>query len=215
MIHLVTAANRSLFEDELLEFRRIDRAGFAYAVARKADDFAHGMGRFDDDDTVHILAIEDGRIHGAARLTPTSKPHRLGDVFPDLAGICGVPRGPAVFEWTPAPSDPLSAEDVQPDDRHRHAVGAVTCAVVEYCLAEGVHALSGIIDAGSLPRFHAMGWTVQPLGVPEQVGHEWVLAVLIPIDASMLEATRAFYGIDEPMLVHQGPRPSITREIMV
>jgi acyl-homoserine lactone synthase len=213
MIHIVTAANRCLFEDEILEFRRIDCANSVCAVTWKGDDLASGIDHLDNDDAIHILAIEDGRVYGASRLTPSSKPHRLGDIFPHLAAMRGVPRDPAVYEWTPGPSDPLSAPDAQADDRHRHVVGTLMCAVVEYCLAEGIDALSGIIDAWSLPRFHDMGWTIQPLGLPEQVGQEWVLAVLMPIDASVLEATRAFYGIDEQVLLHQGPHPSITREI--
>jgi acyl-homoserine lactone synthase len=205
MIHLITAANRCLFEDELLELHRIDCANSAHAMAWKADGPAD-IGRFDDDDAIHILAIEAGRVHGASRLTPTSKPHRPGDIFPHLAAMRGVPRDPAVYEWTPPRADPKSADDAK-------RVGAVMCAVVEYCLAEGIYGLSGVIDAGSLPRFHDMGWTVKPLGLPERVGREWVLAVFIPIDASMLKATRAFYGIDESVLVHQVPRPSITWEI--
>ena len=213
MIQIVTAANRCLFEDELLEFRRIARGDGACAVSWEAHPAGGGTDRFDSDDAIYILAIEDGRVRGASRLTPTWKPHRLGDVFPHLAAVRGVPRDPAVYEWTSVLADPMSAADAQQDDRHRHAAATVMCAVVEYCLAEDIHALSGIIDAWSLPRFHDMGWTVEPLGLPEQVGQAWVLAVLMPIDASVLQATRAFHGIDESVLVHQGPRPSVTREI--
>jgi hypothetical protein len=100
MIHLITAANRCLFEDELLELHRIDCANSAHAMAWKAGGPAN-IGHFDDDDMI----------------------------------------------------------------------------------------------------------------LPERVGREWVRAVLIPIDASKLEATRAFYGIDESVLVHHVPRPSITWEI--
>lgn len=124
MIHFVTAANRCLFEDELLEFRRIDCANSVHMAAGGPDALVDRADHFDDEDAIHILAIEDGRVCGAARLTPTSKPHRLGDLFPHLAAM-----------------------------------------------------------------------------------------VLMPIDASVLEATRAFYGIDEPVLMHQGSRASITREI--
>ena len=212
MIHIVTAANRCLFEDELLELQRIDCANSVCTSAGKSDDLARGVDHAAGDDEIHILAIEDGRLCGASRLTPTSGPHRLADVFPHLAAMRGVPRDPAIYEWTPGLTVPTSADDAEWGDR-RHAVGAMTCAVVEYCLAEGVYALSAVIDARSLPRFHDMGWIVQPLGLPEQVGREWMLAVLVTIDASVLQATRTFFGIDEPMLAHQGPRPSTTREI--
>jgi acyl-homoserine lactone synthase len=214
MIQIVTAANRCLFEDEILEFRRIDCANSARGGVWAPNHTASGIDHFDGDDAVHILAIEKGRLCAASRLVPTSKPHRLGDALPHLAAVRGVPRDPAVYEWTPALAVPKSA-DAQPDDCHAQAVGAVTCAVVEYCLAENIHALSSVIDARSLPRFHEMGWIVRPLGLPEQVDGEWVLAVVMPIDASMLQATRAFYGNNEPVLMHQGTRPSVTWEIMV
>lgn len=72
-----------------------------------------------------------------------------------------------------------------------------------------------VIDAWSQPRFHDVGWTVRPLGLPEQIGPDRVLAVVMPIDAATLEATRAFYRIDEPVLMHAGLRPTITREIVL
>lgn len=213
MIHLITTANRCLYEDEILECRRIDRARFAGAVPWQAGALvdAGGIDRFDGDDAIYILGIEDGRVCGASCLIPTSKPHRLNDVFPRLASVRGVPCDPAIYEWTP-----LLADDAPPEDGdRRHVVGSVMCGVVEYCLAEGICAVSGIIDAWSLPRFHDMGWTVRPLGLPEQIGQDWMLAVVMPIDAPTLEATRAFYGIDEPVLMHAGLRPTITREIVL
>jgi acyl-homoserine lactone synthase len=109
MIHIVTAANRCLFEDELLELQRIDCANSVCTAAGKADDLAYGIDRFGDD-AIHILTVEDGRVCGASRLTPTSKPYRLGDVFPHLAAMRGVPRNLAVLEWTPALAAPMSAD---------------------------------------------------------------------------------------------------------
>lgn len=213
MIHLITSANRYLFEDELLEFRRLNRddlaAGTAWGAIARAGGVADAW--FDGDEAVYVVGVEGGCVYGGARLIPTAKPHLLSDVFPHLASVRGVPRDPSVYEWTP-----MLAVDAPPRDRNgQPAVGAVMCAVVEYCLAEGIDALSGIIDAWSLPRFHDMGWTVHPLGLPEQVGRDWVLAVTMPIEASTLEATRAFYGIDEPAMVPRGVRPATNWEIVV
>lgn len=213
MIHLITSANRSLFEDELLEFRRINRDDVAADAAWGTIARAGGIGDawFDGDDAVYIVGIEGGRVYGGARLIPTSKPHLLSDVFPHLASVRAVPRDPTIYEWTP-----MLADAAQRADRDsRPAIGAVMCAVLEYCLGEGIDALSGIIDAWSLPRFHDMGWTVHPLGLPEQIGRDWVLAVTMPIEASTLEATRAFYGIDEAVLTPRGLRPATTWEIVV
>lgn len=62
-------------------------------------------GRFEldefDDDQAHyiIIADRDGNHLGSARLLPTTRPHILGGLFPELcAGP--VPAGPDVFEIT-------------------------------------------------------------------------------------------------------------------
>jgi hypothetical protein len=42
-----------------------------------------------------------------------------------------------------------------------------------------------------LPRFHEMGWTIKPLGLPELISREWSVAVMFPIDAKVLASARA------------------------
>jgi len=51
-----------------------------------------------------------------------------------------------------------------------------------------------------LPRFHEMGWTVEPLGLAELISGEWSVAVMFPIDAKVLASTRAAHGIDASVL---------------
>jgi len=46
-----------------------------------------------------------------------------------------------------------------------------------------------------LPFFHAMGWKLVPLGLPELISGEWSVAVKMPIDEVTLQSTRAFRGI--------------------
>ncbi len=208
LIHLITAANRHLFEDELLEFRRISRQcliadeaiGERIVQADREDCRNSG-------ETIHILGVANGRVYGGSRLTPSTRPHLLSDVFPQLASVRGVPRGATVYAWTLAPA--LA-------QRQHHDLaefGALLCGLMEYCLAEGIYAVSTIIEASSLPRFHDMGWAPRPLGLPEQIGGDWMLAVLMPVDGTTLEATRTFHGLGEPALVRRGRHPIVTREI--
>jgi len=56
MIRVVTSASRHLFEDDLLELCRNDRAGCAGRT-----------GRFDGDDGVYLLAAENDRTCCGAR----------------------------------------------------------------------------------------------------------------------------------------------------
>lgn len=88
--------------------------------------------------------------------------------------------------------------------------GAVICGLLEFCLSEGVEALSGVVDAWWLPRFHDMGWTVRPLGLPEFVSGGWVVAVEMPISFATLVSTRQFHGISGSVLAPEGaPAPVV------
>jgi acyl-homoserine lactone synthase len=51
-----------------------------------------------------------------------------------------------------------------------------------------------------LPHFHEMGWTLDPLGLPELINGEWSIAISLSIDRRTLETTREMFGIREPVL---------------
>jgi acyl-homoserine lactone synthase len=152
------------------------------------------------------VGLEHGRVYGGARLVPTTKPHLISAVLLHLARGRGVPRDARIFEWTR-----ISAATARRDSRN---AGRLFCGLLEFCLDEGIRALSGVIDAWSLPQFHNMGWAVRPLGLPELVGRDWLVAVLMPIERNTLEAARAFHGIDAPVLVRKGPEPAQLREML-
>ncbi len=208
MIRIVAAANRRLLEDELREFDRMRGTTLVGGRATIARRYGGGSGRPGHDEAIHILVVADGRISAGSRLTPTLKPHLLSEVFPHLAAARGVPRDPAIYEWTCL----VVAETPRARDSER-AAGTALSALLEYCLDERVRALSAIIAAASLPRFHDMGWTIRPLGLPEFIDGEWTLAVTMPIDGSTLASTRAFHGIDASIVVRRNVGSSVTREV--
>src|SRR5262245_49265253 len=55
--------------------------------------------QFDHDAAVHHLCVHNGKLVGYQRMLPTTVPHLLTDVFPELCEG-PVPRGPNIFEWT-------------------------------------------------------------------------------------------------------------------
>jgi acyl-homoserine lactone synthase len=161
--------------------------------------------QFDTDDAIYLLAIDQGQVVGGSRLVPTLKPHLLSDVFPHLV-YGDVPRGPGIFEWTR-----VHVIKSRREGRNRgKTAGMVFCGIAEYCLQAEIIALSALVEMWWLPHFHEMGWTVKPLGLPELIEGEWSIAVLLPVDERVLEATRAFFDIECPALVQS---PSVTREI--
>ncbi len=212
MIHVVAAANRHLFENELLDYFRVRHEIFVgergwHQIARP-----DGLERdqFDDDHAVYILGIDKSRVYGGARLVPSVRPHLLSEVFPHLASERGVPQEAGIFEWTRI----FVVKERREGGNAGRTAGTIICGLVEFCLDEGIYALSGVIDAWWLPRFHDMGWTINPLGLPELVDKDWVVAVMMPIDERTLETTRKFHGIEAPVLVRKGLASPVVPELV-
>jgi acyl-homoserine lactone synthase len=212
MIEAVAAANSHLFADELADYFRVRHTIFVEERGWREIARPDGLEKdqFDTDDAIYLLGIENQRVYSGARLVPTVKPHLLSEVFPHLASVRGVPREPGIFEWTRI----FAIKERREGRNAGRAVGAVICGMLEFCLEEGIYALSGVVDAWWLPRFHDMGWTVRPLGLPELIGKDWVVAVLMPIDEETLEKTRAFHAIDGPLLVRRSLESPVVRELV-
>jgi acyl-homoserine lactone synthase len=88
----------------------------------------------------------------------------------------------------------------------------VICGVLEHCLGNGIACLTALVEMFWLPLFHAMGWKLIPLGLPELISGEWSVAVKMPIDNTALESTRAFHGITGPAVVAaQSASSAVTR----
>lgn len=204
MIHVITNANRDLYAKEILDHHRIRHE--IYVKERRWANLDHPDGlerdQFDNDDAVYVLAIDRGRVVGGSRLIQTTKPHLLSEVFSHLAEIRGLPRGPDIYEWTRM----FVVKERREGRNMGRTAGMVMCGLLEYCLADGVVALTALVEMWWLPRFHDMGWTVKPLGMPELVNEEWSVAVLMPIDERTLASTRAFHDIESPVLVTEAER---------
>ncbi len=198
MIHIVTSANRADYELQIESDFRIRHD--IYVGERKWMNLAKPDGRecdqFDNDDAIYLLAIEGQKVVGGSRLIPSLKPHLLDAVFPHLAQK-GVPRAHNIYEWTR-----VHVIKERREGRNRGvALGSLFCGVLEYCLARDVVALTALVEMWWLPHFHEMGWTLDPLGLPELINGEWSIAVSLSIDRRTLETTREMFGIREPVLV--------------
>jgi acyl-homoserine lactone synthase len=209
MIHIVTRENRHLYERELIEQHRIRYE--VYIVERKWDGLQVRNGleydQFDDDDTIYILAIENGRVVGGGRMYPTTKPHLMSDVCPQLANVKGVPIGPDIFEWTRL----YVVKDMRDGGRYGSAiVGQLFSGGLEYALEEGMTELSLQFEAFWFPRLQQHGWKIKPLGLPTLIRNDWWIGATIPVSEEVVRSTRAFYRIEGPLLVRRGiTRPAI------
>jgi len=151
-VHIINNANRHLYERELDEHHQIRHRIYVEelqcrGLKPRADKREYDQ--FDMDETVYVLALEEGRVVGGLPLVPTTGPHLIADVFPRFASMQGVPRAPDIAEWTRL--------FVVPERREEHSGAKIRATVVasmlEYALQEGLSAISVLMNAFWLPKF--------------------------------------------------------------
>jgi acyl-homoserine lactone synthase len=212
-VHVVTSANRHLYEHELDEHHQIRHRIYVEelrwrGLTPRADKREYDQ--FDMAETVYLLGLEQGRVVGGLRLVPTTGPHLIGDVFSRFASDRGVPRRSDVAEWTRI--------FVVPERREEHSgskIGStVIASMIDYGLEEGLSGISVVMNTFWLPKFLKYGWRVRPLGLPDVHDDEWLIAVLIDVTPEALAGVRSACGLEQrSALVRRGPvRPFIPGE---
>jgi acyl-homoserine lactone synthase len=209
-IHVITRENRHLYQRELLDSHRLRHA--CYIVERKwaglQDRDGLEFDQFDDDSTIYLLSIDNGRVIGGSRMYPTTRPHVLSSICPQLANVKGVPAGPDIWEWTRL----FVAKDRRGDGRYgaTAVAGHIWAGSLEFALSEGIRELSVQFEAFWFPRFQQHGWKIKPLGLPTLIDNDWWIGAALPVTEESVLSTRAFYGIPGSVLVRRGLlRPSL------
>jgi acyl-homoserine lactone synthase len=134
--------------------------------------------QYDDDQTTYVIKQIDGAIVGGARLRPTMLRHMLRDVFGDLCDGGSPPVGPRIYE--------CSRTFVARRHPERRAIFAeVLLVVAQYCVANGVDTLTGVLETWWLNSYLALGLSAAPLGMPHDVEGMSLLAVSFKIDAGV------------------------------
>jgi acyl-homoserine lactone synthase len=132
--------------------------------------------QYDDDQTTYVVKQIGGAIVGGARLRPTVLRHMLRDVFGDLCDGGCPPVGSMVYE--------CSRTFVARRHPERRAIFTeVLLAVAQYCVANGVDTLTGVLETWWLNSYLALGLSATPLGMPHDVEGMSLLAVSFKIDA--------------------------------
>ena len=206
-VHVVTSANRHLYEDIIENYHRIRHDVFVKERGWKAIERTDGrdIDAYDHDNTVHLIAIDGDRVVGGERLTPTTSPHMLNEVFPALAAVKGVPIGDSIWEG--------SRYFVVRERRVGRTDCMLLAALQEFALDEGITHYSIVIETWWLPRLHEAGFVVRPLGLPTLIENQWALAAAIDVGASNLEQARALGGITGSVLVRRGPQIPLVRQV--
>jgi N-acyl-L-homoserine lactone synthetase len=195
MLQVVSNRDRGRFTAALAQMYRhrktvfIDRLGWDLPVT----DGQYEIDQFDGDAAVYLLATDDQGAHtGSLRLLPTTHPHLLSEVFPDLCEA-GVPRGADIWEITRLCTAPDLADP-------RPVRQALLLGVVEYALAAGIRRYTCMTHVPYLNAVLAVGWDCAPLGLPREDAGVTVGAISIEVTPQTLDVVRHRTGHMAPVL---------------
>lgn len=133
--------------------------------------------QFDDEYANYlILADSEGTHLGSARILPTTRPHILGDLFPELCERRS-PRDPGTCEITRFCLDrELAAHE------RREVRDQLVLALVDHALANGISRYVAIAEMGWYRQILGFGWQCTALGVPREHNSGTIAAISIAID---------------------------------
>lgn len=134
---------------------------------------------FDDQHARYLILLSDAGNHlASARLLPTSRPHILSTLFPELCEGA-VPSDAASFEITRFCIDrSLRAE------QRRKMLHQLVTAIVEHALSDGIRRYTAVTDMAFLQQVLSFGWECRPLGLPVANKTRMLGALEIGIDAA-------------------------------
>ncbi|MBV9512055.1 MAG: hypothetical protein JO303_17410 [Caulobacteraceae bacterium] len=187
MIHVVTAANRSFYEPQLLEMHRmrkatfIDRKGWANLKA-SANGGEYDEG--DDERAIYLMCLtENGKVERSMRLRPTDDWSVLGSIFPHFVGPDEEPiTNPDVWEMTRYCSSGASNED----ETFRRQ-GEFQLAFIEKAVQCGIRRVVAISDLSLVARNMRSGAPIRIIGLPWRYDEGEAVAVEAAPTAELVE----------------------------
>jgi acyl-homoserine lactone synthase len=129
-----------------------------------------------------------------SRLLPTTGPHLLSHVYPELLQGRPYPRAANIFEWTR-----LCARS-EIGDGDALAARRLLIAIAELCLRFGIASLIAQSDPGWVRRLTRLGWDARPLAVPVMFDGRQTLALEARVSERTVAKSRKRLGIDTEVL---------------
>lgn len=205
MIHLVTAENESRYRDEIEQVYRLRHKTFVDELGW--DELAKPDGRetdqFDTKHAVHMLYIEKGEVLGYQRLLPSTRPHLLSDIMPELCQV-ERPVGPHIWELTRFCVDKRRREK---SPFLVDVVNALASALVEWGLEFGISQVIVEIEPAQLLPLVQLHFHPMPLGLPLEINGRSIIAMTLAFDWRTLDRLRRLRGNHRTVLAEPFERP--------
>ncbi len=203
MVAVVTEDNRAKYREQIAQMHRdrkkvfVDRWKWNVPVV----DGEYEIDQFDTPSAVYLLGLDaQTRRHlSSVRLLPTTEPHILGSLFPELCEG-EVPCGEDIWEITRYVETPDLPKAVA-----RAAGDRVTVALVEFALLFGISAYTCTTHMGVVSQILAEGWECEPLGLPREINGEQLAALRLKISPATLQLFRQRFGSRRPVLEWETP----------
>lgn len=207
MIHIVTPENEHMYRDEMEQAYRLRHKVFVEEKGWKelAKPDGREIDQFDTKYAVHMLCIEKGRVLGYQRLLPTTRPHLLSDVTPELCEG-ERPVGAHIWEWTRFCVAPRHREKGQVLGRVANALGS---GLVEWGLECGVSKLVIELEPAQLLPLVQLHFQPMPLGLPKKLSGHDVVAFTLTFDGRTLARLRELRGNRRRALAESFDRPAL------
>ncbi|MFQ3665962.1 MAG: acyl-homoserine-lactone synthase [Sphingomonadaceae bacterium] len=199
MVYVIDHRNRKREQDKLLAMHADRKAVFVDRLKWNVPviDDRYEMDEFDNEHAIYLVAADPGTgMHlGSVRLLPTTRRHIVGDIFGIL--IEGeVPRGADVYEVTRLCTSPQLADW----EAHNAVRERLATALVEFALTAGITRYTMMTHTAYLSQLLALGWDVEPLGLPKEIGGQMLGALQVNVKPETLSLFRAKFALPEQVL---------------
>jgi acyl-homoserine lactone synthase len=145
-------------------------------------DGIHEKDQYDNDSAVYVIAADEAEnVAGGFRLYPTTLPHMLIEQFPGL--VEGrIPRQSDMLE--------LTRFAMRKTERRSHHYFELLLAIQEYGLREGLAGYTSVINTPRIPILQSFGFDIKPLGLPQTMDDNTIIAVLFHVSEDCLSRVR-------------------------
>lgn len=198
LAHIVTPANRGLYQRQLEQMHRHRRRVFVEERGWKALDNGSPLeiDEFDHEHTSYLLLLGDvGEVLASCRVTPSWKPH-LNQTLSDFIAHPEKATGPGIWEisrWIAGPG-----KDKHTDMKCR---ALMLAALAELSVSHQIDAYVGCMDLHQVNLMAEIGIHVEWLGEPTDYGEGTAVALRVSAGQPKLDLVRKLFRIDSPVTV--------------
>lgn len=147
--------------------------------------------RFDELNPMYICVISESRqLLAALRLLPTTGPHMLWDVFPEVMGDAGIVSNPLVLECSRFCVDAEAAAEIGPE-----GINPVTrellCEMFTTAQSAGIQNIISVCDTDVERVLLGAGCVFERLGPICKYDDRKIVAGMSPVNDAIIEAMQA------------------------